>query len=86
MPEENLGATAGAARNCGVCTGRGAGGAAAGGPDFNTAVAGFEKKPLEQVLKESSNLREASRKLNINASTICRKIKQYGIDYENRRS
>ena len=54
--------------------------------DFNTAVAGFEKKLLEQVLKESSNLREASRKLNINASTICRKIKQYGIDYENRRS
>ena len=49
-------------------------------------MAGFEKKLLEQVLKESSNLREASRKLNINASTICRKIKQYGIDYENRRS
>ena len=49
-------------------------------------VAIEEKKLLEQVLKESSNLREASRKLNINASTICRKIKQYGIDYENRRS
>ena len=56
------------------------------GVDFNTAVAGFEKKLLEQVLKESSNLREASRKLNINASTICRKIKQYEIPYENRRS
>ena len=56
------------------------------GVDFNTAVAGFEKKLLEQVLKESANLREASRKLNINASTISRKIKQYEIDYENRRS
>lgn len=56
------------------------------GVDFNTAVADFEKRLLEQVLKGSSNLRDASRKLNINASTICRKIKQYEIDYENRRS
>lgn len=54
--------------------------------DFNTAVADFEKRLLEQVLSESSNLREASRKLNINASTISRKIKQYQIEYENRRS
>lgn len=54
--------------------------------DFSTAVAQFEKQLLEQVLKDSANLRDASRKLNINASTICRKIKQYGIDYENRRS
>ncbi|WP_209346188.1 sigma 54-interacting transcriptional regulator [Flavonifractor sp. AGMB03687] len=58
----------------------------ADGMDFNTAVAGFEKQLLEQVLKESSNLRDASKRLNINASTISRKIKQYGIDYENRRS
>ena len=49
-------------------------------------MAQFEKQLLEQVLKDSANLRDASRKLNINASTICRKIKQYGIDYENRRS
>ncbi|MBM6926994.1 sigma-54 interaction domain-containing protein [Pseudoflavonifractor phocaeensis] len=56
------------------------------GVDFNQAVSGFEKRLLERVLKESSNLRDASKKLNINASTICRKIKQYGIDYENRRS
>ena len=56
------------------------------GMDFNQAVSGFEKRLLEQVLKESSNLRDASKKLNINASTICRKIKQYGIQYENRRS
>lgn len=56
------------------------------GVDFNQAVSGFEKRLLEQVLKESSNLRDASKKLNINASTICRKIKQYGIEYENRRS
>lgn len=49
--------------------------------DFNSAVAQFEKQLLENVLDDSDNLREAGRKLNINASTISRKIKQYGIDY-----
>lgn len=49
--------------------------------DFNTAVAQFEKQLLERTLKNSSNLREAGKKLNINASTISRKIKQYDIDY-----
>ena len=49
--------------------------------DFNEAVARFEKQLLERTLSESSSLREAGRKLNINASTISRKIKQYNIHY-----
>lgn len=53
--------------------------------DFNTAVAHFEKQLLESVLRESSNLREAGEKLNINASTISRKIKQYQIDYSGKK-
>lgn len=53
--------------------------------DFNSAVAQFEKNLLESTLKTSANLREAGKKLNINASTISRKIKQYNIDYPNRK-
>lgn len=49
--------------------------------DFNTAVAQFEKHLLEATLADCSNLRDAGKKLNINASTISRKIKQYDIDY-----
>lgn len=55
------------------------------GTDFSAAVAEFEKQLLEQVLRDSSTLREAGEKLNLNASTICRKIKQYHIDYGRRR-
>ena len=53
--------------------------------DFSTAVAQFEKNLLENTLKSSSNLREAGQKLNINASTISRKIKQYNINYPNKK-
>lgn len=49
--------------------------------NFNTAVAQFEKQLLENTLQSCSNLRDAGKKLNINASTISRKIKQYDIDY-----
>lgn len=49
--------------------------------DFNSAVAQFEKQLLERTLQNCSNLREAGEKLNLNASTISRKIKQYNIDY-----
>lgn len=49
--------------------------------DFNEAVARFEKQLLERTLAESDSLRDAGKKLNINASTISRKIKQYHIDY-----
>ncbi len=52
---------------------------------FNDAVAQFEKQLLERTLKNSSNLREAGKKLDINASTISRKIKQYDIDYPNKK-
>ena len=53
--------------------------------DFNTAVAQFEKQLLENALQTSGNLREAGRKLGIDASTVSRKIKQYGINYPNKR-
>ena len=49
--------------------------------NLNTAVAGYEKKLIESALQKSHNLREAGAKLGINASTISRKIKQYGIEY-----
>ena len=54
--------------------------------DFAQAVADFEKQLLEQVLQTSPNLRAAGRRLNLNASTISRKIKQYQIDYAHKRS
>ncbi len=53
--------------------------------DFSTAVAQFEKNLLENTLKTCGNLREAGQKLNINASTISRKIKQYNINYSNKK-
>lgn len=45
------------------------------------AIENYEKQLIESVLKESSNLREAGKRLGVNASTISRKIKTYGIDY-----
>ena len=41
----------------------------------------LEKQQLIKALEESKNLREADAKLGINASTVSRKIKQYGIEY-----
>lgn len=49
--------------------------------DFGSAVAQFEKQLIEKALRSSGNLREAGRLLNLNASTISRKIKQYNINY-----
>ena len=56
------------------------------GIDFAQAVADYEKLLLEQAIHSSANLREAGKKLNLNASTVSRKIKQYNIDYWHRRS
>lgn len=54
-------------------------------PNFNGSLAqsleNYEKQLIESVLRDSTNLREAGTKLGVNASTISRKIKQYGIDY-----
>jgi len=36
---------------------------------------------IEHALANSRNLREAGKLLGINASTVSRKIKQYGIEY-----
>ena len=49
------------------------------------AVAAYERQLIESVLQSSRSLREAGTKLGINASTVSRKIKQYGIDYPHAR-
>lgn len=49
------------------------------------AVAAYERQLIESVLQSSRSLREAGIKLGINASTVSRKIKQYGIDYPHAR-
>ena len=41
----------------------------------------YEKARIESALASSHNLREAGKILGVNASTVSRKIKQYGIDY-----
>ena len=41
----------------------------------------YEKARIENALANSHNLREAGKILGVNASTVSRKIKQYGIDY-----
>ena len=41
----------------------------------------YEKTLIETVLANSRSLRDAGAKLGVNASTISRKIKQYGIEY-----
>lgn len=56
------------------------------GIDFAQAVADYEKLLLEQAIRSSANLREVGEKLNLNASTVSRKIKQYNIDYWYRRT
>ena len=49
--------------------------------DLTHSVENYEKQLIESALASSSNLREAGAKLGINASTVSRKIKQYGIEY-----
>lgn len=51
--------------------------------DLTKSVEQFEKQQIEKVLSITNNLREAGEILNVNASTISRKIKQYGIVYPN---
>lgn len=53
--------------------------------DLTKSVEQFEKQQIEKVLSITNNLREAGELLNINASTISRKIKQYGIEYSKSR-
>lgn len=53
--------------------------------DLVKAVEHFEKEQIERVLSVSGNLREAGEMLNVNASTISRKIKYHGISYHNTR-
>ena len=52
-----------------------------GSEDCVLNMENYEKSLLESVLRNSTSLRDAGSKLGVNASTISRKIKQYGIDY-----
>jgi len=47
--------------------------------DFHTAVAEFEKNLIEQTIKESGGIRKAAANLGLDASTVSRKAKKYGI-------
>lgn len=49
---------------------------------LSESVEQFEKNLIQSVLSNSKSLRDAGAKLGVNASTISRKIKQYGIDYK----
>lgn len=54
---------------------------ATGAGTLAQSVENYEKNLIETVLKSSKSLRDAGARLGVNASTISRKIKQYGIDY-----
>jgi len=54
---------------------------ATGAGTLAQSVENYEKNLIETVLKNSKSLRDAGARLGVNASTISRKIKQYGIDY-----
>lgn len=56
-----------------------------GAKDMHSSVENYEKTLIENALAESRNLREAGTKLGVNASTVSRKIKAYGIDYPKNR-
>lgn len=48
---------------------------------LSTSLENYEKHLIETALCTSESLRDAGAKLGVNASTISRKIKQYGIQY-----
>jgi DNA-binding NtrC family response regulator len=47
--------------------------------DLHLALERFEKRHLERILRQSSDKREAARRLGIGISSLYRKIEQYGI-------
>ena len=51
------------------------------GDTLNESLEKYEKNLIEAVLKNSRSLRDAGTKLGVNASTLSRKIRQYGIIY-----
>lgn len=55
--------------------------AVSSGGTLSQSIENYEKSLIESVLRQSTSLRDAGAKLGVNASTISRKIKQYGIHY-----
>jgi len=54
--------------------------AAAAAPDSSLSLEDLERKHIEQVLAESTTLEDAAARLGINATTLWRKRKRYGIE------
>ena len=52
-----------------------------GSGTLTQSLENYEKNLIEATLRSSTSLRDAGAKLGVNASTISRKIKLYGIDY-----
>lgn len=50
---------------------------------LNEAVAEYEKKFLKNTIRDVKNLKEASEVLNVDISTISRKLKRYGLSIKN---
>lgn len=46
---------------------------------LNDAITAYEKKYLENALRYARNLKEASQILNIDPSTVSRKLRQHGL-------
>ncbi len=46
---------------------------------LSEAVAAYEKEYLKNVIKDVKNLKEASQILDVDISTVSRKLKQYGL-------
>ena len=60
--------------------------ASASSASLSSSVENYEKHLIESVLHTSGNLRDAGAKLGVNASTLSRKIRQYGIDYSHKKN
>ncbi|MEL7648399.1 MAG: sigma 54-interacting transcriptional regulator [Sedimentibacter sp.] len=54
--------------------------------NLGRSISNLEKELIEDALAKSNNLRQAGKLLNISASTLSRKIKQYDIDYPRKNS
>lgn len=52
---------------------------------LNEAVAAYEKEFLKNTIKDVKNLKEASQKLNVDISTVSRKLKQYGLSIKDKK-
>ena len=55
-------------------------GTAAGGDTLEAQMEALERRLVEEALDEEKSLRQAARRLGVDASTLSRKAKKYGIE------